>query len=233
MGLLTIDEAVEILCAAGLRAGRGWPGGVMPQIGALAVAVNVEQAEQMSVTMAATVCCPGSMGGPACEDGADQVAVAWRAAGGTCRWENCKYDGTCDLFTVRVLGTWSAAADWGGMLRFKTFVWPENPFQYRVESLREPVYNTDEDGVVSFGGMGVGKRKITGSGYFTGSSAYADFKALEALMTDGTAGALVHPVWGTVTAVLTELTLEQEAEADCVAYRFTFREADSTGAIPQ
>lgn len=107
MGLLTVDEAVEALRGAGLRAGRGYPGGVMPQIGALAVAVNLEQAEETAITLAARVCCPGAMGGPACEDGAEQVAAAWTAAGGTCVQENCSYDGYSDLYCVRVLGTWA------------------------------------------------------------------------------------------------------------------------------
>lgn len=234
MGLITVSEAVEILCDAGLRAGRGYPGGVMPQIGALAVAVNVERAEDQSVTLAATVCCPGSMGGGVCEDGAEQVAVAWLAAGAGCRRESCAYDGNSDLFTARVLGTWTAEPVWNeGTLRFKTFQWPQHPEKYRVESEREPVYNADEEGTVSFGGLGPRKRVVTGSGCFTGSSAYTDFKALEALTAETTAGALVHPVWGTMTAFFTGLTLEQELREDYVEYSFTFREADSTGAIPK
>lgn len=107
MGLLTVSEAVEALRGAGLRAARGYPGGVMPQIGALAVAVNVEQAEERAITLAATVCCPGAMGGEACEDGAERVAVAWTAVGGTCRRGRCSYDGHSDLFSVQVLGTWA------------------------------------------------------------------------------------------------------------------------------
>lgn len=106
MGLLTVNEAVKALCDAGLRAGRGYPGAVMPQIGALAVAVNVERAEEKEVTLAAMVCCPGAMGSVACEDGAEQVAAAWATAGGTCIRERCTYEGHSDLFSVRVLGTW-------------------------------------------------------------------------------------------------------------------------------
>lgn len=234
MGLLTVNDAVEVLRSAGIRAGRGWPGGGMPQPSGLCVAVNVEQVEETSVTLVATVCCSGEMGGPVCEDGAGQVIAAWRAAGGRCSQKSCDYDGNCDLFTVCVLGTWTAAPDWsGGKLRYKTFTWPENPSLYRVESVREPVYRTDGEGEASFAGLGVRQRVVTGEGCFLGRSAYTDFKVLETLVADGTAGALVHPVWGTMTAFLTELTLEQEVEADRVVYRFTFREADSGGAIPQ
>lgn len=118
-------------------------------------------------------------------------------------------------------------------LSYKTFTWPENPERYRVESKREPVYSTAEDGTVTFAGLGPRKRVITGSGCFEGSDAYTNFKALEALTAQTGSGALVHPVWGTVTAFFTELTLEQEPKADYVAYSFTFREADSDGGIPQ
>ena len=107
MGLLTAEQAVEVLRAAGLRAARGYPGGRMPQIGAAAVAVNVERAEKSAVTLAARVCCPGHMGGSLCEDQAELVAEAWAAAGGVCRREACSYDSGCDLFSVRVLGTWA------------------------------------------------------------------------------------------------------------------------------
>ena len=118
-------------------------------------------------------------------------------------------------------------------LKFKDFTWPENPERYRVESEREPVYGLNEEGVVGFTGLGPRKRVITGSGCFHGSDAYTNFKALEALTADASAGSLVHPVWGTVTAFFTGLTLEQEPKADYVAYSFTFREADSDGGIPK
>ena len=118
-------------------------------------------------------------------------------------------------------------------LKFKTFIWPENPERYRVESKREPVYSKTEDGTRTFDGLGPRKRVVTGSGCFAGSDAYTNFKALEALTADVTAGALVHPVWGTVTAFFTGLVLEQEPRENYVAYSFTFREADSSGAIPE
>lgn len=107
MGMLTAEQAVEVLQNAGLRAGRGYPGGVMPQVEELAVAVNVERAEAAEITLVARVCCPGAMGGEACETAAEQVAEAWTEAGGACRREGCTYDGHSDLFTVRVLGTWT------------------------------------------------------------------------------------------------------------------------------
>ena len=120
-----------------------------------------------------------------------------------------------------------------GKLKYKTFVWPENPERYRVESKRSPVYYEDEAGKFIFDGIGPRKRVITGNGVFVGSDAYENFKALEALTVDKTPGALVHPVWGTVNAYFTGLTMEQEPRSDYVVYGFTFLEADADGVIPE
>lgn len=114
-------------------------------------------------------------------------------------------------------------------MTFKTFTWPVNPERYAVQSRRVPVYS-DTD---AFTGLGPVLRTITGSGAFFGADAYTSFQSLSALLADGTAGTLVHPVWGSLTAFLTELTLAQEPRAAYVAYTFTFREADSSGGIPK
>lgn len=118
-------------------------------------------------------------------------------------------------------------------LRFKGYIWPQNPEIYRQSFVREPVYVKDEEGNVSFEGLGPLKRVVTGSGAFFGETAYEDFKELAALCDAPTAGALVHPAWGTVTAFLTELEMTQEPRADYVAYQFTFHGADADGNIPQ
>lgn len=112
-------------------------------------------------------------------------------------------------------------------LRYKSFTWPDNPVSYTVQAQREPVYAQDG----SFTGLSPVKRVITGKGVFFGFSAYANFKALEDLLDDGTAGTLIHPVWGTCSAFLTRLTLTQEPKEDYVAYSFTFQTANSSGGI--
>lgn len=118
-------------------------------------------------------------------------------------------------------------------MTFKTFTWPRNPETYSQSWEREPVYVKNESDETVFNGMGPKKLTITGSGCFLGSTAYADFKKLAALMEEASAGSLTHPVWGTVSVILTRLELTQEPRENYVAYRFTFREADSKGAIPK
>lgn len=118
-------------------------------------------------------------------------------------------------------------------MRFKTFTWPENPAEFAASYVREPVYETLQDKSVVFRGLSPVKRSFTGKGVFTGSNAYASFQSLAALLSQSGTGQLVHPVWGTFTVYLMAVDLAQEPREDFVRYTFTFREADSSGAIPQ
>lgn len=118
-------------------------------------------------------------------------------------------------------------------MQYKTFTWPKNPERYRVQYIREPVYEKTEDGATVFTGMGPVKRSFTGSGVFYGTTAYGDFKSLAAVFADQKAGTLNHPIWGQHQAYFTELELTQEPKENYVAYRFEFREADADGAIPK
>lgn len=117
-------------------------------------------------------------------------------------------------------------------LKFRMFTWPENPETFHIEAVMEPQYTIADDGTISYTGMGPLCRIISGKGVFHGSSAAEKFNALSVIMATATAGELVHPVWGTINAYLTGLTMEQESREDCIAYTFTFREADESGKIP-
>lgn len=118
-------------------------------------------------------------------------------------------------------------------LQYKTFLWPTNPERYHVSYSREPQYIKTEEGETVFTGMGPLLRTITGSGAFTGEDAYFNFRKLAAMMNPVTPGRLTHPIWGSISAYLTDLTLSQEPKENYVAYTFTFREADSSGNIPK
>lgn len=118
-------------------------------------------------------------------------------------------------------------------MTFKSFVWPENPRIYREESRKEPQYEKDDLGGIHFLGLGGLRRRITGEGVFSGPDAYTSYKTLAALMQDGTAGTLTHPVWDDCQAFLVGLELRQEPRINYVAYSFEFMAADSSGAIPK
>ncbi|MCI8619287.1 MAG: hypothetical protein HFG44_04355 [Oscillospiraceae bacterium] len=118
-------------------------------------------------------------------------------------------------------------------MKFKTFTWPNNPERYEVEFVRPIEYRKNDAGQEVFAGLGGNCRTMKGFGVFVGSSAYADFKKLEALLYENTAGTLIHPVWQSSKVFFTRLKLVQEPVENYVAYEFTFQEADASGGIPQ
>lgn len=117
-------------------------------------------------------------------------------------------------------------------MKYKTFVWQENPETFHIQAVRVPEYIIDENGNYDYQGLGPMCRIITGSGIFRGEYCFENFNTLQVLMANGTPGDLVHPIWGTICAYLTELQMKSEAEEGCVEYSFSFREADESGVIP-
>ena len=117
-------------------------------------------------------------------------------------------------------------------MQYKNFTWPQPPEQYSEEAERTALYAKDEDGVTQFKGLGPVCRKIVGSGAFTGTDAYTNFEALQALLAEATPGQLDHGTMTPVYAYFTGLRLTQEPRQWYVAYEFTFLEADSEGNIP-
>lgn len=118
-----------------------------------------------------------------------------------------------------------------GHLSYKGFVWNQSPHTYQEDTFREAMYHT-QDGVKIFDGITEVQRIITGSGVFSGENAYTDFKALQQLMEEETAGNLQHPVWGIRYCYLTRLELTQEPKDNVVSYRFEFTQALGNGVIP-
>ena len=117
-------------------------------------------------------------------------------------------------------------------LSYKTFVWPQNPHTYTEKTSREPQY-TMLDGVAYFDDMGELKRPITGEGTFYGPNAYTEFKKLQKLFEDKTAGNLEHPIWGIRYCYFTGLELIQEPRENVVSYKFTFTQALTNGEVPK
>lgn len=116
-------------------------------------------------------------------------------------------------------------------LKFKDFVWPRNPEHYKVHYDHEFVYEEVSEGVLELKGLSEVRRTVTGSGAFSGATAYSDFKKLEALCAQKNAGSLIHPVWGSISAFLMELDMTQEPRENYVAYSFKFLEVTASGAV--
>lgn len=117
-------------------------------------------------------------------------------------------------------------------MRFIMFNWPNNPEHFEIFATREPRYKLDEDGEQVFDSLSPLFRIFSGKGVFFGEAAAEHFNALQVLLAAGIEGELYHPVWGTTTAYLTELKLEQESRPDYVVYSFVFHESDESGRIP-
>lgn len=113
-------------------------------------------------------------------------------------------------------------------MRFKEFVWPNNPETCQLRLQRKVASHKYPGGGYTLEDLGQEQRVLTGSGAFYGEGAYRTMEALTEVFSQTGAGALYHPVIRFRQAVFTELELTQEPRADFVAYRFTFRE-DGTG----
>ena len=101
-----IENAVDALQAAGIRAERGYPAEDVPHLTGPVVAVTVEQAEQKRVVLAATVYGPAAQGGRVCEELAQTVADTLREKRARCQVDGCRYDGETGLFSVKVTACW-------------------------------------------------------------------------------------------------------------------------------
>lgn len=111
MGCYTVGEALISLQVAGVRAQRGYPGVLMPQLTGAVAAVNVHKEEPDKTTLVAQICAPMSMGVYACEDLAATVSEVWTAAGAVCSYGDHRFDGQSGIYQMSVLGTWVEATE--------------------------------------------------------------------------------------------------------------------------
>ena len=117
-------------------------------------------------------------------------------------------------------------------LSYKTFVWPQNPNTYREVATRTPEYYT-QDGETYYRGMSDLKRTISGTDVFYGENAYDQYKELQKLLNDMSAGNLEHPIFGIRYCYFTGLELTQEPRDNCVSYKFEFTGALTNGTVPK
>lgn len=118
-------------------------------------------------------------------------------------------------------------------MKFRMFRWPENPEEFGISAHCVPLYTPNSIGGYDYNGLTPMIRVFNGRGVFCGERATDRFNSLAVLMATGQEGELYHPVWGTTTAYLTDLQMEQESRPEYIVYSFTFRETDETGGIPR
>ena len=118
-------------------------------------------------------------------------------------------------------------------MKFRMFRWDENPEEFGIEMVLEPLYQINDIGQYDYLGLGPMCRIYTGKGVFAGPNAVQQFNGLQVLMATRVGGELYHPVWGTGNVYLTELKMTQQSRPDYIEYSFTFRETDEEGGIPR
>lgn len=116
-------------------------------------------------------------------------------------------------------------------MTFDQWEWPANPEQFQIRGETSPQFTVSEDGSAVYAGMSPVARSFSGKGVFFGENAADHFKTMMKYLTEKTPGALVHPVWGGVRAVLTQLTMEEGSREECISYSFVFREVDAQGNV--
>ncbi|MEG2988520.1 MAG: LysM peptidoglycan-binding domain-containing protein [Oscillospiraceae bacterium] len=114
-------------------------------------------------------------------------------------------------------------------MRFRDFIWPNNPRTYSIEFQREIVPRKLAQGTYYLQNMGLRNRVMKGEGEFFGPHAYEQFKRLATLFYADKPGVLVHPEWMATNAYFVQLALMEEPREDYVRYTFTFWENMSTG----
>lgn len=118
-------------------------------------------------------------------------------------------------------------------MKFRMFQWEENPEEFGIYMVLEPLYEINDIGQYDYLGLGPMCRIYTGKGVFTGPEAVQQFNGLQVIMATRVGGELYHPLWGTGNFYLTELKMTQQSRPDYIEYSFTFRETDENGTIPR
>ena len=126
MGSQRINQVIDALQSAGIRADRGFPGKGMPYPDAPVVAVNLQQLRKDRVTLAVQVYCTVEFGGIVCEDLSMDIADLLEALEAECTVGNCSFDGKSGLFSIRILAEWETAPE------------PEIPFTVQVGATMLP-----------------------------------------------------------------------------------------------
>jgi len=118
-------------------------------------------------------------------------------------------------------------------MRYKDFIWPNNPTEYHWELKKKLVSHKIPGGGYVLEDLGQAERVLTGSGVFVGKKAYEHMKKLVEVYLQEEPGLLYHPVLELKRAYFEELELTEEPRENYVGYRFSFREESGDEAVKQ
>lgn len=115
MGILILEQVLQMLKDAGIPSDLAYPGNKYPLLSYPVAAVHIEKVDQENrkVTVEVTIVSPGGLGGVRCEEEALKAASALRRGGAVCVQNGCRYNGASRVFTVDVLATFYVDPDAG------------------------------------------------------------------------------------------------------------------------
>lgn len=110
-----VNQVIDNLQAAGIRADEAYPGGKIPALAGPVAAVRLGKVDrsQRVTAVQVVILCPSQSGGSRCEAIALQAVDALEDMGGNCVKELCKFDEMADVFYVEITAEFfgSARAD--------------------------------------------------------------------------------------------------------------------------
>ena len=113
-------------------------------------------------------------------------------------------------------------------MKYKDFIWPNNPKTFEVEYKRTlHSYKLPSSGF-KVQNLGVQHRIFKGEGEFAGPDAYESFRLLAEVYSDNASGWLEHPIWPPVKVFFAKLKLRQEPREEYVSYSYEFWECDGS-----
>ncbi len=116
MGDLMLNNVLECLREAGLRADMAFPGKAYTAVTEPVAAVHLETVDRgdSSVVVAVHIQSPAVLGGAACEAAGLRAVEALDAAGAACVQKGCEYDGARKIYGVKILAAFTGVVGTGG-----------------------------------------------------------------------------------------------------------------------
>ena len=109
-------------------------------------------------------------------------------------------------------------------MQFGAYTWAQAPHTLNVRYSQKTEMVADEQGKWSLVNLGSAGRTVQAEGSFSGPLAYEYFNALIDLFRAGKPATLSLPSWGSMIALMTELSLTEEPCENYLRYQITFRE---------
>lgn len=107
MGIEWLNEIVEVLASAGIRAGEAYPGGKWTELDGPVAAVSLRDLDyrERTAEFEIRIVSPRILGGWQCQHIAAEAVAALEGSEITCRMEPMSYQAGTDCFEMAVIGT--------------------------------------------------------------------------------------------------------------------------------